>query len=55
MKYYKAKMPEAWARIKWCREQFGPQCVNKMRWYRDRGYLYFRDEQDYLLYLLRWA
>ena len=54
---YRAKIPEAWARIKWCEQQFGPVIgwYSKARWYRDSGYIYFRDESDYLLYLMRWS
>ena len=52
---YKAKMPEAWARMQWCREKFGEEDLVSGRWWRNRGYLCFRKEQDYLLYCLRWA
>lgn len=58
---YKAKMPEAWARIKWCEAQFGGNPTfgqvyfNGARWWRDTGYVHFRYEQDYLFYLLKWA
>ena len=62
MKYYKAKMPEAWARMKWCEDQFGPENPLRRiwdpyqpRWYRNGGYIHFRDKQDYVLYLLRWS
>ena len=64
MTYYKVKMPEAYARIQWCRKTFGPPFQNlpkeqrqwnNMRWYRCYGTLCFREEADYLLYLLRWA
>lgn len=51
---YKAKMPEAYARVEWCRKIFGESGDGK-RWYRYRGYLYFYSKDDYLLYLLRWA
>jgi len=49
---YRAKIPEAWARMQWCEQTFGDQDI---RWCRDRGYLYFRNEADYMLYLLRWS
>jgi len=54
---YRAKIPEAWARVKWCEQQFGPTVWwnSTARWYRDGGYICFRDESDYVLYLLRWA
>ena len=50
---YKAKMPEAWARMEWCRSRFGRESC--LRWWRNKGYLCFVNEQDYLMYLLRWA
>lgn len=58
--YYRAKMPEAFARIEWCKKTFGDigdytGYSPGKTWYRKRGYLYFRNEQDYMLYLLRWA
>lgn len=66
---YKAKMPEAYARVEWCKKQFGGDgiphnelytgkgiCVTTgLRWWRRRGHLFFRNEKDYLLYCLRWA
>jgi hypothetical protein len=62
---YKAKMPEAYARVEWCKETFGGNSepnydstndiVKGLRWWRRMGYLYFRNEQDYMLYTLRWA
>ena len=59
---YKAKMPEAYARVEWCKEAFGPtesvyfkQSYKRLRWWRRQGHLYFRNEQDYVLYTLRWA
>lgn len=57
MMQYKAKMPEAWARLQWCKEHFGPESpfANYGRWHRYKGYIYFNDEQDYLFYMLRWA
>jgi len=45
--------------VHWCREQFGPHPRNPDAWsrwwhqYEDK--IHFRDEQDYLLFLLRWA
>lgn len=50
---YKAKMPEAWARMQWCRTAFGPP-VKGGTWWRHRGHLYFREESHYTWYLLRW-
>jgi hypothetical protein len=58
------KMPEAWARVEWCRKNFGASggvdgryrpSDGHRRWYRSGGRLYFRNEKDLLLYLLRWA
>jgi hypothetical protein len=61
---YKAKMPEAYARVEWCKETFGPTddlgndlmaIATDRTWWRRQGHLYFRNEQDYVLYTLRWA
>ena len=62
---YRAKMPEAYARVEWCKETFGGSgepnydsindIVKGLRWWRRMGSLYFRNEQDYMLYTLRWA
>jgi hypothetical protein len=63
---YNAKMPEAYARVEWCKEAFGPtdefieykygnNIAEGLRWWRRQGHLYFRNEQDYMLYTLRWA
>ena len=67
---YKSKpMPEAYARVEWCKTQFGgtgePKwdqlnggvgaIVKDLRWWRRQGHLFFRNEKDYLLYCLRWA
>jgi hypothetical protein len=65
MNYHQSpKMPKAWARVEWCREQFGESmridgryrsnAVNE-RWYRSGGRLYFRDEKVLLLFLMKWA
>lgn len=54
MKVYKAKLPEAWARMEWCRQTFG-QPVKGGNWWRHRGHLYFREQRDYAFYLLRWS
>jgi hypothetical protein len=44
---------------KWCTEQFGPHPTQQDAWsrwgHRYEGRIYFRDEQDYLLFLLRWS
>jgi hypothetical protein len=45
--------------LKWCKEQFGPHPVIPdawCRWHNSRSQtIHFRDEQDYMLFLLRWA
>lgn len=64
---YKAKMPDGWNRphriqeiqglVEWCRDQFGSESLfsNYGRWHRYKGYIYFSDERDYVLYTLRWS
>lgn len=65
MKFYRSpKMPEAYARVQWCREKFGKSFGDHrpatnwswtdMRWYRQGGYIFFKNEEDLTLYLLRW-
>lgn len=51
---FRAKMPEAYARVEWCKQIFGDDEYGQ-KWWRNRGYVCFRNESDYLLYLLRWA
>jgi hypothetical protein len=51
---YRAKMPEAFARIEWCKKIFG-EINYDQKWWRDRGYVCFRNKQDYMLYLLKWT
>ena len=56
---YKAEMPESWipetwARIEWCQVTFGPPSLCSNWWYHP-GCLCFRDEKDYMLFLLRWS
>lgn len=44
--------------IEWCEEQFGDQEMDRwqFRWlFEGDGIFKFRSEQDYLLFLLRWA
>jgi len=47
------------AKVKWCEQQFGAHPKNPdawSRWYRFRSdRIRFRDEQDYMLFLLRWG
>jgi hypothetical protein len=43
----------------WCKEQFGPHDKNPDAWsrwdHKYEGRIYFRDEKDYVLFMLRWA
>ena len=43
----------------WCGQQFGPSPVKHDAWSRwwhnGQDRVFFRDEQDYLLFLLRWS
>lgn len=44
--------------IKWCNETFGPHPTKHdawSRWYVGLGYINFRDEQDLVMYTLKWA
>lgn len=44
--------------LAWCTEHFGPRAKHSdawSRWIVGFGEIYFRDEQDYMLYQLRWA
>ena len=43
---------------KWMSEQFGPQDQNPdawSRWYSDGFVIRFRDESDYVLFMLKWS
>lgn len=67
MMQYKAKMPDyanrpqrihdSLDRVRWCRNQFGSESLftNYGRWHRYKGYIYFSDQRDYVLYTLRWS
>mgnify|MGYP003350691702 CR=1 FL=1 len=65
MWYRSPKMPEAYARVQWCRQVFGNSFGesrpkkgwkwNDMRWYRNGGYIFFKQQEDLVLYLLRWS
>lgn len=45
----------------WCTEQFGPPSMSdftetdKRRWSPRIGFVKFRDEKDYMFYVLRWS
>ena len=62
-KWYEAVMP--WHRraevpewLAWCTEQFGPGPAVRdawTRWYCSMSVLYFRDEEDYVWFTLRWG
>lgn len=44
--------------IAWCTEQFGKHPAKPDAWSRWRvgiGFIYFRDEADYILYQLKWS
>lgn len=40
--------------IEWCKEQFGNSAMDGWRFVGE-GVFEFREEQDYVLFLLRWA
>ena len=45
-------------RLDWCEQMFGPQPKNPdawSRWYTSYTTLRFRDEKDYVLFMLRWV
>lgn len=62
---YKVKVSETYARIQWCETQFGgdgcpyyhlnTDIVKGLRWWCRQGYLFFREEKDYVWYVLRWG
>ncbi len=54
MRYRSAKIPEMYARLVWCRRVFGEE-TEGITWQRERGRICFIDEQDLLLFILRWA
>ena len=57
--------PERYFSIRWCKEHFGPEgipdynavidIVAGLRWWRREGHIFFRNEEDYVLYCLRWG
>lgn len=50
---FRVKIPEAWARIQWCREHFGEPGTDT--WMRDRGWICFARPEYRTFYLLRWT
>jgi hypothetical protein len=48
---FKCKVAEMYAKLSWCEQYLGP---SGERWYRDRGYLCFWEEKDYMWFKLRW-
>lgn len=52
--FRKVKIPEAYARVEWCRSTLGKD-VTGGNWWRYKGHIYFKDEQAYFLYQLRWT
>jgi hypothetical protein len=59
-KWYEAKVPrDQQAAFAWCVKQFGPEPTNTDAWTRwyfnvDRTFR-FRDEKDYVMFILRWS
>ena len=59
-KWYEAKLPrDQQAAFAWCVKQFGPEPTNTDAWTRwyfnvDRTFR-FRDEKDYVMFILRWS
>jgi hypothetical protein len=59
-KWYEAKLPrDGQAAFAWCVKQFGPEPKNTDAWSRwyfnvDRTFR-FRDEKDYVMFILRWS
>jgi hypothetical protein len=46
---------QGWAPcIEWCKEQFGNSAMDGWRFVGE-GVFEFREEQDYMLFLLRWS
>lgn len=43
-------MPDAV--LYWCQERFGPEGV---RWFARPPRIYFKNQQDHLMFLLKWA
>jgi hypothetical protein len=52
--YKKVKIPEAYARVEWCKQTLGNES-HGVTWWRRRGLLYFADEKCYTWYMLRWS
>ena len=57
---YLANTPEIKSFIDWCFNAFGPWCEiyepnPPHRWYFQNGAMWFRDDADVELFLLRWA
>lgn len=61
----KVKFTETAQVIKWCKEHFGgtgepkyymnTDIVKDLRWWCRQGYIYFREEKDYIWFQLKWA
>ncbi len=59
-KWYEAKVPrDGQAAFNWCVKQFGPEPTNTdawSRWYFNVNRTFrFRDEKDYVMFILRWS
>jgi hypothetical protein len=59
-KWYEAKLPrDGQGAFNWCVKQFGPEPKNTdawTRWYFNVNRTFrFRDEKDYVMFILRWS
>ena len=39
----------------WCAKQFGPINPKDTRWYYDISVFWFRDQEDAVMFVLRWS
>lgn len=50
--------PDLHDELDWCKQNFGPNTLTPdawSRWYVNGWIFRFRDEKDYLIFLLRWS
>lgn len=63
---YHTELSVPYAHIEWCEETFGPTDIlleyrpsnryaDGLRWWTRQGHIFIRNEEDYMLYMLRWA
>ena len=53
---YRAKMAERWAAYNWCIDRFNTFYDDSgKRWETNEGWFRFRDEEDFLLFYLKWS